>query len=143
MQAPRAQRATQRRAAANGRTCLRAARSAGHCRRLPLDAPRRFREHSRVQMHTRALLVRHRYPSPYQWAHCLVRLRWTSLSLVERHIRCIRACEDARSGVSSGELSGREGSTFFFFFRVGAHGRVSFSVYSFLTPSTRLKTLMD
>jgi len=108
----RALRAAQRRVEANGRTCLRAARSAGHYRQLPLDAPRRFRAHSRVQSHTRAPLARRRYPLVCQQAHCLVRLRWTSLSLAGRHIICIRACEDARLGASSGGLSGREGSAF-------------------------------
>jgi hypothetical protein len=71
-------------------------------------------------MHTRAPLARHRYPLLCHRAHCIVRLRWTSLSSAGRHISYIRACEDARLGVSNGELSGREGSTFFF--RVGAHG---------------------
>src|SRR6267154_2029350 len=136
VRAPRALRAVQRRAAANGRTCLRAARSAGHYRRLPLDAPRRFRAHSRVQTHTRAPLARHRYPLLCQRAHCLVRLRWISLSSAGRHISCIRVCEDARLGVSSGELSGREGSPLFFF--VWEHmSLVSFSGLFFSTPSTK------
>lgn len=112
--APRALRAAQRRAVANGRTCLRAARFAGRYHRLPLGAPRRFRAHSRVQRHTRAPLARHRYPLLYHRAHCIVRLRWTSLSSAGRHISCIRACEDARLGVSSGELSGRVGTSAFF-----------------------------
>ena len=113
VRAPRALRAVQRQAAANGRTCLRVAHSVGHYHRLPLDAPRRFRGHSRVQTHTRVPLGRHRYPLLCHRAHCLVRLRWTSLSSAGRHISCIRACEDARLGVSNGELSGREGSAFF------------------------------
>jgi hypothetical protein len=136
VRAPRALRAALRRVAANGRTCLRAARSAGHYRRLPLDAPRRFRAHSRVQTHTRARLARHRYHLLCHQAHCIVRLRWTSLSSAGRHISCIRACEDARLGASSGELSGREGSANFFP-GLGAHGStVVFSIF-FSTPSTK------
>jgi hypothetical protein len=134
VRARRALRAAQRRVAANGRTCLRAARSAGHYRRLPLDAPRRFRAHSRVQTHTRARLARHRYHLLCHQAHCIVRLRWTSLSSAGRHISCIRACEDARLGASSGELSGREGSAFF---RVGAHGSAVVFWIFFSTPSTK------
>ena len=110
--ARRALRAPRRRAAGNGRTCLRAARSAGHYRRLPLDAPRRFRARSRVRTHTRAPLARHRYPLLCHRAQCSVRLRWTSLSSAGRRINCIRACEGVRLGVSSGGLSGRGGSAF-------------------------------
>ena len=131
--APRALRAAQRRAAANGRTCLRAARFAGRYHRLPLGAPRRFRAHSRVQRHTRAPLARHRYPLLYHQAHCIVRLRWTSLSSAGRHISCIRACEDARLGVSSGELSGRVGTSAFFSCG-GTRAGCSFST----PPTTRL-----
>jgi hypothetical protein len=141
VRAPRALRAAQRRAAANGRTCLRAARSAGHYHRLPLDVPRRSRAHSRVQTHTRAPLARHRYPLLCHQAHCLVRLRWTSLSSAGRHISCIRACEDARLGVSSGELSGREGNAFFPCKSTWAG--VGFLDILFSTPSTRLNTVMD
>jgi hypothetical protein len=142
VRAPRALRAALRRVAANGRTCLRAARSAGHYRRLPLDAPRRFRAHSRVQTHTRARLARHRYHLLCHQAHCIVRLRWTSLSSAGRHISCIRACEDARLGASSGELSGREGSAIFF--PGWEHmGQLSFSRYSFRHQAQRLNIVMD
>lgn len=138
-------RAPQRRAAANGRTCLRAARSAGHYRRLPLDAPRRFRARSRVRTHTRAPLARHRYPLLCHRAHCSVRLRWTSLSSAGRRINCIRACEGARLGVSSGGLSGREGSALFF--GVGAHGSgvgfLDINSSSTPYPILRLNTVMD
>ena len=113
VRAPQALRAVQRRAAANGRTCLRAAPSAGRYHRLPLDARQRFKARSRVQTHTRAPLARHRYPLLCHRAHCLVRLRWTSLSSAGRHISCIRACEGVHLAVSNGELNGREGSAFF------------------------------
>jgi hypothetical protein len=147
VRALRALRAAQRRAPANGRTCLRAARSAGHYRRLPLDAPRRFRAHSRVQMHTRAPLARHRYHLPCHRAHCIVRLRWTSSSSAGRRISCIRACEDARLGVSSGELSGREGRTFFFPLSCGSRAHepdvVYWIVFFFDAKHEALNTVMD
>jgi hypothetical protein len=140
--APRALRAAQRRVAANGRTCLRAARFAGRYHRLPLGAPRRFRAHSRVQRHTRAPLARHRYPLLYHRAHCIVRLRWTSLSSAGRHISCIRACEDARLGVSSGELSGRVGnvgSSAFFF----SCGHMGWAFFFDTAKHETLNTVMD